>query len=228
VTTRDGRTVLTGPSSSRSAPSSAVAPHPLLRSADFAGDGACASCHEFDFPDRRSRRAPLAMQRTVSEHRDHLEATGAGDTCLTCHMTPRAGHLDHRFAAARDESFVRSAVSIRARRVAPDKVEIVLSPARVGHAFPTGDVFRRLRITAGTRQRFLARHYGTQQELPGIVTRVETGDDRVQGGPQVVELSVPATPTLVQVIYERAEGPSEADRSTASVAGAIELFRAEL
>lgn len=204
------------------APGSSHAPHALARTADFATEAACAKCHEFDFPDAKLRRAPLAMQRTVSEH------SGRTDTCATCHMTKQGGHADHRFAASRDDAFVKSAVTIRARRVSPDRVEVVLSPALVGHAFPTGDLFRRVRVSAGRSERFLARHYASRQEIPGVVVRSEVGDDRVQGGERVVELTVAAAKTRVRVVYERAEGPSGTTSSTATVAGAIELFSAEL
>lgn len=210
--------ILAAPASS----ASGRAPHPLTRTAEFATEAACAKCHDFDFPDAKLRRVPLAMQRTASEH------YGRSDTCATCHMTKQGGHADHRFAASRDDAFVKSAVTIRARRIAPDRVEVVLTPALVGHAFPTGDLFRRVRVSAGRSERFLARHYASRQEIPGVVVRSEIGDDRVQSGERVVELGVPAEKTRVRVIYERAEGPSDATRSTATVAGAIELFSEEL
>ena len=201
---------------------SSTAPHALTRSSAFATNAACAQCHEFDFPDTKLRGKPLAMQRTISEH------SGRNDTCATCHMTKKDGHADHRFAASRDEAFVKSAVTIRARRVSSDRIEVVLTPALVGHAFPTGDLFRRVRVSAGKANRFLARHYASRQEIPGVLVRSEVGDDRVQGGDRTVELQVSAEKTRVRVVYERAEGPSGTTRSTATVAGSIELFDAEL
>lgn len=199
------------------------APHALARSGAFAGVAACARCHEFAFPDARLRRTPLAMQRTVSEH-------GArSDTCATCHMTRAAtgGHVDHRFAAARDAAFVRSAVSVRARRT-PGGVEVTLTPAAVGHAFPTGDLFRRVRVTVGAETRYLARHFESRQERPGAVVKVETSDDRVLGAPRVVTLPAPEGPTRVEVVYERAEGPSLPAASRARVAGAVPLLETTL
>jgi hypothetical protein len=202
---------------------SVAAPHPLTRTPTFATEAACAQCHEFDFNDANLRAVPLAMQRTITEHR------GRADACATCHMTKKDGHADHRFAAARDEAFVKSAVTVRVRRSAPDRVEVVLAPAMVGHAFPTGDLFRRVRISAGRETRFLARHFASRQELPGVLVRSEVSDDRVQGGERVVELRVPVEKkTLVRVVYERAEGPSGTTTSNATVAGSIELFAGEL
>src|SRR5262249_49394694 len=45
-----------------------AAPHAIVRDARFATPSACASCHEFDFPDSRARARPERMQATVSEH----------------------------------------------------------------------------------------------------------------------------------------------------------------
>ncbi|MBX3197907.1 MAG: hypothetical protein KF894_07155 [Labilithrix sp.] len=201
------------------------APHPLTRSPEFATEAACARCHEFDFPDAHLRKAPLAMQRTLSEHR-HPGA--ARETCASCHMTKRGGHADHRFAASRDDAFVKSAVSVRAKRSSATTIEVSLAPARIGHAFPTGDLFRRVRISAAGSNRYLARHFGSRQEIPGVFVRSEIGDDRVLGGERVVVMTVPPDKTRVRVVYERAEGPSDPASSSARVAGAIDLFDAEL
>lgn len=203
------------------APGSAAAPHPVLRTAAFATEAACARCHEFDFPDTSVRRTPLAMQRTVTEHR------GRSETCQDCHMKRRSGHVDHRFAAARDEAFVRSAVTVSARRVARS-IEVTLAPAGVGHAFPTGDLFRRVRVSAGREERFLARHYATRQERSGVVVTVETSDDRVLGEPRVVVLPAPDASTHVRVAYERAEAASDTRRSNVAVDGTILLYEADL
>lgn len=203
------------------APGSASTPHPVLRTAAFATEGACARCHEFDFPDTSVRHTPLAMQRTVSEHR------GRSETCQDCHMKRRDGHVDHRFAAARDDAFVRSAVTVSARRV-ERSIEVTLSPARVGHAFPTGDLFRRVRVSAGREERFLARHYATRQQPSGVVVTVETSDDRVLGEPRLVVLPAPDARTHVRVAYERAEGTSDTRRSNVAVDGTILLYEADL
>ena len=207
------------------APGGPKSPHPVTRSAAFATETACARCHEFDFPDAHLRQKPLPMQRTVSEH---ASVRSQGETCTTCHMAKRDGHLDHRFAASRDESFVKRAVTIRAKRTSSSTVEVVLTPALVGHAFPTGDLFRRVRVSVAGESRYLARHFASRQEIPGVFVRSEVSDDRVFGGDRVVVMKAPAEKTRVRVVYERAEGPSETTSSSASVAGAITLFDGEL
>lgn len=201
---------------------SRLAPHAVLRSSDFGTEAACARCHEFNFPDEHLRRAPLAMQRTITEHR------GRDDTCASCHMHKTNGHADHRFAASRDEAFVRSAVVVSARRVGPMRVEVRIAPAAIGHAFPTGDLFRRVRVTVGAKTRYLARHYASRQERPGVIVRSEVGDDRVVDRESLLTFDTPPATTRVSVVYERAEGPSDVASSNASVAGAISLLEEHL
>ncbi len=121
------------------------APHALRRDARFATDAACASCHEFAFP----RNAATPMQATVTEH---AASAFADVTCAACHMptvaTSRGSHRSHAFAASRDPSSLREAVRASARRVSDSAIEIVVAPGRVGHAVPTGDLFRRLLVSA--------------------------------------------------------------------------------
>jgi hypothetical protein len=122
-----------------------AAPHAVKRDASFAGDAACARCHEFSFPDRSaSTRDEDRMQRTLAEH---ARSSFASASCADCHM-PRgpSGHRSHRFAASRDPDALRRALDARARVVEPGVVEVRLRAGQVGHAFPTGDLFRRLLV----------------------------------------------------------------------------------
>jgi hypothetical protein len=63
---------------------------------------------------------------------------------------PRAadGHRSHRFSASRDEGWMRSVITVRAARPRGDRVELTLDLREdlVGHAFPTGDLMRRLSV----------------------------------------------------------------------------------
>ena len=67
----------------------AGAPHALTRTAEFAGVGACASCHEFAFPDAALRGQPELMQATAHEHEHSVArgvacAAGGGAGLRTC------------------------------------------------------------------------------------------------------------------------------------------------
>lgn len=170
------------------------APHPLRRDPRFGTSSACANCHEFGFPDNHRRARPEAMQRTHAEHAaSPRRATG----CSECHMRDDHGRRSHAFVGSREEAYVASALAIDASRPAADVVEIQVSarPEVVGHAVPTGDLFRRLTVTvrpvgAGPERPwssgYLARHYALQTGS-GAPIRVERADDRPHpGGPAQV------------------------------------------
>ena len=115
-------------------------PHAVVRDQAFATSQACAGCHEFD-----SQRQPgFMMQTTLTEH---AGSALAGESCQSCHMPSTGpGRRSHGFAASRDPEMLRSAVSVVAARPEADVVTLTLSLGRVGHAFPTGDPFRRLQL----------------------------------------------------------------------------------
>lgn len=109
------------------------------------------------------------MQRTMEEH----EASPHADkSCATCHLPPtdvvgsRRLH-DHSLGSTRDPNAMRQALQVTAKRDGNDLV-VTLVPHEVGHAFPTGDLYRRLEIGAelhangeriGSATRYLARHF---------------------------------------------------------------------
>lgn len=210
------------------------APHPVRRSADFAGVPGCASCHEFDF----ARQPGMTMQRTVLEH---AASRFAARSCADCHM-PLAGtgpgrHRSHDFAASRDPASLRGALDIAATRTR-DGLTLRLTPAAVGHAMPTGDLFRRLYIAAeglddegevvAADARTLGRRFATRR-LSDLVTRkLEVADDRPGArGPAatVVTLDLgPSTGDLRvrwRVLHQRVELPLLDD--AAVIAGEIEI-----
>lgn len=130
----EGDHVLAAPGSSR------TEAHAIVRTTAFAGVDACAGCHQFAFP----QNPDVDMQATVTEH---ARSAFADTPCADCHMPwtgeGTARHRDHSFVASRDQHMLRSAVEVEAERDG-DGVTLRLSPGRIGHAFPTGDLFRRL------------------------------------------------------------------------------------
>lgn len=101
----------------------------------------CAPCHEFTFDGR-----PELVQKTLSEH---ASSDFAAVACAECHMPKRAGHRDHRFVAGHSPAAWRSSVHVDVARVvsagAEPSVRVTLR-VDAGHAFPTGDMFRRARL----------------------------------------------------------------------------------
>jgi hypothetical protein len=203
--------------------------HPIAREPRFASADACARCHEFDFPDRDQRLAPLAMQRTVSEHR---ASPAADKRCAACHMPIVDGRRSHRFLGGRDPDFVRSAVEVVARRAGSEIHIEVRATAKLGHAFPTGDLFRRMivRVHAGgtTTTKIFARRFGPREELPGKIVRAELADDRVtHARPAVVGLHAPG-PARYEVVYQRVQALLAPDGHDAEIAGETILAAGEL
>jgi len=192
--------------------SSETAPHAIRRDPQFATADACANCHQFEFPGSLD-----LMQSTLAEHNGSAYSAVA---CAGCHM-PVVGadrrHRSHAFPASRDPAFLRQAVRVQASRAAT-RVLFTLTPGVVGHAFPTGDLFRRLVMVAEvvgadgrplmTASRYLTRHF--------TLSRREVADDRVgapdlAGGDQLIpfDLGPPAIGREIRwrVAYERVAFP---------------------
>ena len=221
------------------------APHAVSRDPKFAAADACAGCHEFTFPDRRP--VPEYMQTTVRESQDSRHRDRG---CAACHMPQVTGedgglHRSHGFVASRDAAWMREAFVVAARRPTAGRVELSLDlqEDRVGHAFPTGDLLRRLVVavavegpdrSTGPQRRYLARHWKHARLGKGPTVRTLELDDRLGVGedPRVVEFTLDpadaALPVKWSVRYERVEafiGPGE---HGARVTGGLDLFAGTL
>ena len=214
-----------------------AAPHASLRSAEFAGVEACARCHEFAFPESALSHRPELMQSTV---REHAQASTRGVSCASCHL-PSVGegsarHRSHAFPGGHDANFVKAALRVEAARCAVGRACFTLSTQSVGHAFPTGDLFRRLEISVeavgpddqvvSSARRFLSRHWSNEPEPTGTVRRV-TRDDRPTETPLEVELEldgpVAAFPIAWRVSYQRVDHPLSESEAGDVVGGEIEI-----
>jgi len=163
-----GDTIVTGPGAM------VQAPHPLVRREDFA-TRSCARCHEFEFPPESHRPAGTMMQTTMREHRASIH----GDRrCGDCHL-PRGedGGIDHTLSSVRDPEALRRALAVSARREGNDLI-VDITPRGVGHAFPTGDLNRRLALHAelvaggsvvAGNTRYLARQFAARRREDGTL-----------------------------------------------------------
>jgi hypothetical protein len=223
------------------APSPERAPHPVTRSGAFGSAAACANCHEFRFFDARlgaTDERVQFMQRTLSEHHaGSFDATA----CSGCHM-PKVGsgegrHRAHVFPGGHAPAFVRNALSVRAERRTPTSVTLTLTPQNVTHAVPTGDLFRRLALTARATakggeelvaERFLARHH----ERRDRGQRLEVKDDRPHLVPRVVtlELGPGAAGRAIEysVVYQRVDHLVGDDERNAVIAGEVVIDQGAL
>jgi len=153
-----GGTVLTGLSTGWRAGAKA-APHPVKATPALSSSAFCAGCHQFGFlaiVDGRHVETDEVQQDTFGEWQ-RSRSGQIGETCQDCHMpwveVPAAGgtrrHRSHAFIGGFDEAFVRQAASVEVRAtLTPDGIvaEARFTPGRIGHAFPTGDLFRRAEL----------------------------------------------------------------------------------
>lgn len=223
-----------------------TAPHPVRRVSSFAGPDACAGCHEFWFPSVGRAGHELIMQRTIGEHR---RSQARDQACQACHMPPTASeggevHRSHGFHVVGEPRMLRAAARITGAREVDEQgraiVRVTLEPRAVGHAFPTGDVHRRLRVRVEgdddrcVAERFLARHFALARTGPGAAVRVELDDDRVGVGrePQIVELALPSAcvdqPLRWSVTYQRVLDTPIGDEQAAIVWDQTELVSQQL
>ena len=139
--------------------------HPMRIEPTLQDERACAGCHQFQFSDDGVHDPGEALQSTIVEHRSS-DAYARGETCTSCHMHKGGGHT---FAGIHDPEQLARAVEVdivATRNDGTIDVDVRVRGAKIGHAFPTGDVFRSgvLRVcTNATRceeivmQRWLAR-----------------------------------------------------------------------
>jgi len=152
-------------------------------------------------------------------------------------------HRSHAFSAQRDPAVLRAVVTASATRAPGDAVEVRLAAKGVGHAFPTGDLFRRLEVVAeavgpdqnsvASDERHLSRRFGHVNAASGRFVKVTVADTRLQPGVEaVVRLALgPAArafPIAWRVSYQRVEHPIDSDGDRAVVEADIELARGVL
>ena len=216
--------------------------HPVLRRASFATVEACANCHQFAFPGESTRSPLNLMQSTVNEF---LAQGNAAMGCPGCHMQrTETGHRSHRFDVTRNAAFLQSALHVTAVRKDAHHVEIRLTSRHVGHAFPTGDLFRRLTVEVQAlgpeysqveaHTQCLTREFETMVTTGGVKHRRPVSDTRIPASgvlPPLVfewENNINEYPVHYRVLYQRVQHPAMVGQPDAELAGEIELASGEL
>ena len=211
--------------------------HARAASSLLAPTRACSSCHEFKFPVGQAW-----MQKTATEHAASPFAT---KSCASCHMETVTGggrpHRDHRFDVS---PLLARALNADVARASATRVAFRLRPGDVGHALPTGDLFRRLAIrvdaigtgasSKATATRFLSRRFSSTTLPNGESAMVEVRDDRVGGAnlPPCFELDVgvlgEGVPLHVEIAIEHVDHPSAGRDADAAVSAHLPVFRSAL
>lgn len=120
----------------------------------------CESCHEFPFPSADShatagnhmRFSDLLMQSTYSEW---LASGFNKTTCQGCHLFSRS-NASHRFPGGHDTQMLNQALKIEGRRNHDGRLSLQVFSLGIGHAFPTGDLFRTLKLALYNKSKFVA------------------------------------------------------------------------
>ena len=133
-----------------------AAPHALTYTPELATGDFCATCHDFDVPlhiEGVLTPTGVPMQATSAEWAAWRNEGGRA-TCQDCHM-PRGSH---RFRGAHDVALLRRSVRVRSE-VRASGLVLTLRTHRVGHALPSGDIFRQLvvEVSGGDGWREVAR-----------------------------------------------------------------------
>lgn len=196
------------------------APHAVVPVADL-GTRACVACHEFAFPEAKLPAAASMMQRTVTEHAE--VATG----CAACHMPPdEDGHAGHRLGASRDPRLLARSVVVAPTRLDEERVAFALTAQGVGHAFPTGDLFRRLVLRVrSARGSVTEEPFGRSFRAQDGV-RHEIRDRRLAPRQSVVLAARPGA--TWQLVYQRVTSVDQTPPFDSHVESETELARGEL
>ncbi len=172
------------------------APHAVFATRALDSSQMCAGCHQFNFLGFVTKSSgghhvetDEVQQDTWGEWSRSRSAT-ARETCQDCHMPWKQSanggrqYRSHAFPGGFDEALVREAVTaeVTAREVAEGvEVAVTFHPGRIGHAFPTGDLFRRAELKAWLEG---------SEEPPVVFPLARTFRDRIedcvpdpQGGP---------------------------------------------
>lgn len=207
-------------------------PHAFRLAPGLAGEGACTTCHQFDFPKQARQISPSPMQDTVAEWK---ASSYASTSCQDCHMKMVGEgdkrHRSHDFKVIGDPEILKEAIVASAARPSDERVVLSLASGKVGHAFPTGDMFRRLevrafaidaagRVVSSAKPVELARVFRDVPRDPDSKTdlshqRVEVADTRLgppgtKNAQRTVTLSVPSAKgnrVRWEVAYQRMMHP---------------------
>ncbi len=133
------------------APGSGVRAHSYLIDERLKDERFCEGCHEFNFPTAATAMREgnalhytgQPMQSTVSEYRS--SAFYGSVTCSGCHLFPYTA-VSHSFPGGHALDRLKNDLRLEVTRTAPGQITLRVYAQGIGHAFPTGDLFRTLRV----------------------------------------------------------------------------------
>lgn len=125
--------------------------------AQFRDERLCENCHDFNFPTAVSALSEgkdfhytaQPMQSTVAEYR--ASAYYGKVTCQGCHLF-RDTSASHTFPGGHALDRLKNDLHLEVVREAVGVITVRISAHGIGHAFPTGDLFRTLRVHLSDRE----------------------------------------------------------------------------
>ncbi|MCC5814805.1 MAG: cytochrome c554 and C-prime [Leptospira sp.] len=110
----------------------------------------CGNCHQFNFPtiDSLSESKPLEysnlpMQNTLEEWKE--SPYYPRKNCQSCHLFPKKKR-SHSFSGGHDAEYLNQSFELELIPIIGNEFTIRVRGINIGHHFPTGDLFRSLRI----------------------------------------------------------------------------------
>jgi hypothetical protein len=168
--------------------------HAVIQSEVLVDGTVCRGCHEFPMPrwdNGVQSFTETPMQSTWSEWQA-WKAQGGKASCIDCHMPGGS----HAVRGVHDRDWLAASVEVVARRRG-DTLLFVLRGVGVGHALPSGDLFRHLTLEVeqdGTWREiaWLGRRFEVQ-DPGGLAHKVLAEDTSLQPGePRRIEFPSPS------------------------------------
>lgn len=188
----------------------ALSAHPVRHDPRLGTEQACEGCHQFNVPvfgERPFRYSHTPMQNTLTEWRAS-RAAARGASCQECHMAQGS----HAFPGAHTPGWVAQALSVSFQREGARLIADVRAREAAGHAIPTGDPFRRLRLrlcrdaacAEPLATRVLMRRFEARPESEGWWLGEDTRiPEETQSTAPVRRLEFPLPPRPPGVLYWR-------------------------
>lgn len=125
--------------------------HSYLTDERLGDERFCEGCHEFNFPTAATAMrdghalhfTAQPMQSTVSEYRN--SAFYGSVTCSGCHLFAYS-EASHSFPGGHAVDRLKKDLHVEVSRLSPAQISVRISASGIGHSFPTGDLFRTLRV----------------------------------------------------------------------------------
>ena len=110
------------------------APHSLQYKSSFGESEFCAQCHQFDLPTYHPMYSDVPAQNTYQE----WVQSGVQASCQDCHM-----NNGHTFPGSHSLPLLQKSIGVSVEKKEAT-IDVKVRTQGIGHAFPTGDGFRRL------------------------------------------------------------------------------------